>query len=54
MQNHYSGATRRVVRRFNESNKLKIDGLVDHEEQRGIFVKQNDPHENCISGHNLC
>jgi len=40
MQNHYSGATRRVLRRFNESSKLKIDGLIDHEEQRGVYVKQ--------------
>ena len=37
----YSGPSRRVLRRFSSDSNFSIDGIVDHEESREIYVKQS-------------
>jgi len=37
----YQGPSRRVLRRFQSDTNITIDGIVDHEEERGLFVKQS-------------
>jgi len=37
----YQGPSRRVLRRFQSDSNITIDGIVDQEEERGLFVKQS-------------
>ena len=37
----YQGPLRRVLRRYSDQTSFTIDGLVDQEEERGLFVKQS-------------
>ena len=37
----YQGPSRRVLRRYKGSTRFTIDGIVDQEEERGLFVKQS-------------
>ena len=37
----YQGPSRRVLRRFESESNITIDGIVDQEEERGLFVKQS-------------
>ena len=38
--NIYSGPTRRVLRRSNDANGFRVEGLVDHLESRTVYCKQ--------------
>ncbi len=37
----YQGPTRRVLRRYKGNSGFTIDGIVDQEETRGLYVKQS-------------
>ena len=37
----YQGPTRRVLRRYKGNSGFTIDGIVDQEESRGLYVKQS-------------
>ena len=37
----YQGPSRRVLRRYKGAAGFTIDGIVDQEEERGLFVKQS-------------